>query len=128
MQGIVGSILYYASVVDLTVLAVLSTIASEQAKATKTIIKDTGQLLDYLATHPDAKIRLYASNIILNVHYDALYLSIIGTKSQMCGHFFLGWMLKDKQFICLNGCLCSQPHPEVCGSVSSRGGVRCTIF
>ncbi len=35
VQKIVGSILYYAQVVDMTVLMALSTIASEQTKGTK---------------------------------------------------------------------------------------------
>ena len=35
IQQVVGTILYYARAVDLTVLMALSTIASEQAKATK---------------------------------------------------------------------------------------------
>ncbi len=33
------------------------------------------QLLDYLATYPDATIRFKASDMILNIHSDASYLS-----------------------------------------------------
>ena len=82
-----GSILYYTSEVDLIILASLPIIASEQAKATKTTIENMGQLLDYLATHPDVKIRFYASDMIFNVHSDVSYLSIIDAKSRACGHF-----------------------------------------
>jgi hypothetical protein len=55
VQQIFGSILYYARVVDMTVLMALNTIAIKQAKATeKTMVKCT-QLLNYLAYHADAK-------------------------------------------------------------------------
>jgi hypothetical protein len=54
VQRVVGSILYYARAIDLTVLMALSTIASEQSKGTERTMKKCKQLLDYLATHPDA--------------------------------------------------------------------------
>ena len=75
IQQIVGSILYYARAVDLTVLMALSTIASDQSKATEKTEQTVEQLLDYCATHPDATIRYRASNMILNIHSDASYLS-----------------------------------------------------
>ncbi len=46
--------------VDLTVLLALSTIASEQSKATKNTMQKTNQLLDYLATHSEATVRFHA--------------------------------------------------------------------
>ena len=104
-QSIVGSILYYARCVDLTVLAALSTIAAEQAKATKNTIKNTNQLLNYLATHLDATMRFHASDMILNIHSDASYLSVKGAKSRAWGHFFMGSMLKDGEAIRLNGAI-----------------------
>ena len=56
IQQVMGTILYYARAVDITVLMALSTIASEQATATKTTIKNMEQMLDYSAWHPDATI------------------------------------------------------------------------
>jgi hypothetical protein len=56
IQKIVGSILYYAWAVDMTVLMVLSTIASEQTKGTERTLEKAYQVLDYLATHPNAKV------------------------------------------------------------------------
>ena len=85
-----GTILYYARAVDITVLMALSTIASEQAKTTKTTIKNMQQMLDYLAWHPNATIRFVASDMVLNIHSDASYLSAKGAKSRAAGHFFLG--------------------------------------
>ena len=61
------------------------------------------QLLDYLATHPDATIRFRASDMILNVHSDASYLSEMKAHSLVCGHFFMGWSPKDGDPIKLNG-------------------------
>ena len=75
VQQIIGSILYYARAVDLTVLMALSAIASKQSKGTQHTMMKTKQLMDYLATHPDATVRFHASNMILNIHSDASYLS-----------------------------------------------------
>ena len=47
------------------------------------------QLLDYVATHPNAGIRFHASDMILAVHTDASYLSEPGGKSRAAGHFYL---------------------------------------
>ncbi len=58
----IGSILYYARAVDMTVLMALSTIGMSQAKPTKTTMERCIQLMDYLATHSDAKIRFSASD------------------------------------------------------------------
>jgi hypothetical protein len=83
----------------------LSTIASEQSKATEHTIATTEQLLDYLATHPDATMRYTASDMILNIHSDASYLSARNAKSRASGHFFLGWLPKDNEPIRLNGAI-----------------------
>ncbi len=65
----------------MTVLATLSSIASEQAKATKGTLVKIKHMLDYLATHPDATVRFYASDMILNIHLDASYLSEPGERA-----------------------------------------------
>ena len=54
IQQVVGGVLYYARAVDSTVLPALSSIASEQASATKTTEKKATKLLNYLATHSKA--------------------------------------------------------------------------
>jgi hypothetical protein len=55
-----------------------------------TIQKVTNQLLDYLATHPDATIIYHASDMILHIHSDASYLSVSNARSCLGGLFFLG--------------------------------------
>ena len=52
VQGIVGSLLYYARAVDDKLLAMLSTISSQQACTTENTAKAVHQLLDYIATYP----------------------------------------------------------------------------
>jgi hypothetical protein len=103
VQWVIGSILYYARAVNLRVLMALSTIASEQAKGTESTMEKTKQLLDYLVTNPDATIRFHASNIILNIHPGASYLSAANAHSRACGHFIMGWKADPTKPIKLNG-------------------------
>ena len=103
IQQVVGSILYYAIAVDLTLLMALSAIASKQVKATKTTLKNVNQVLDYLATNPDATIIFHASDMILNIHSETSYISVKSTKSGASGHFFLSSISKDGKPITLNG-------------------------
>jgi hypothetical protein len=56
IQKVTGSVLYYARAVDPAVLMPLNDIATEQTKATEKTQAATNQMLDYLATHPDATI------------------------------------------------------------------------
>jgi hypothetical protein len=87
---VTGSVLYYARAVDPTVLMPLNDIATEQTKATEKTQATKNQMLDYLATHPDATIRYHASVIILHIHSDASYLSVSSAQSRRGGLFFLG--------------------------------------
>jgi hypothetical protein len=103
IQQIVGSILYYAQAVDMIILKALSSIAVEQTNTmVKTIARCT-QLLDYLSHNANANVRFYASDMILNIHSNASYLSEAKAHSHACGHFFMGWMPKNGEPICLNG-------------------------
>ena len=90
VQQVVGSILYYGKGPDPTTFVALSTFASEQSKATERTVSNMEWLLDYLATNPDAKIRYYKSDMILNIHSDASYLSESRARSRAAGHYFLG--------------------------------------
>ncbi len=71
IQRVIGSILYYAQAINITVLMALSSIAIEQSKRTTNTMTKTKQLLDYLATYPNATIRFRASNMIMNIHSNA---------------------------------------------------------
>ena len=59
----------------MTVLMALSTIASKQMKGTERTMEKALQVLDYLATHPDATVQFCATDMVMNIHSDASYLS-----------------------------------------------------
>ena len=82
--------MYYARAVDSTVLPALNSIASEQASATETTEKKAAQLLNYLATHSKAVVRYYDSDMILNIHSDASYLSESRARSRIAGDIVMG--------------------------------------
>jgi hypothetical protein len=90
IQKVTGSVLYYARAVDPTVLMSLNDIAMEQTKSTEKTQATTNQLLDDLATHPDATIRYHASDKILHIHSEASYLSVSNARSRLSGLFFCG--------------------------------------
>jgi hypothetical protein len=75
IQQVVSSFLYYARAVDPTILMALANIATQQAAPTENTKKRVNQFLDYMWTHPDAIICYRASDMILNVHSNASYLS-----------------------------------------------------
>jgi hypothetical protein len=71
------------------VLVALSSIASAQASPTELTLSLIKQLLDYVATHPDAILTYEKSDMVLAVHSDASYLSEPQARSRAGGHFFL---------------------------------------
>ena len=50
-----------------------------------------------MARHPDAIVRFHASDMILNIHSDASYLTTPKSRSCARGHFFLGTVSVDRQ-------------------------------
>jgi hypothetical protein len=74
VQDIVGTLLYYGWAVDPMLLTALSSIAARQANGTTVVAKSCQQLLDYIATHPNAGIHYKACDMILDVHTNASYL------------------------------------------------------
>jgi len=105
IQQVVGSFLYYARAIDATILMALSEIAQQVSKPTENTMKRVKQFLDYMSTHPDAKIRYRASDMILNIHSDASYLSATKARSRAGGYFFLGSIPQDGKPIKLNGAI-----------------------
>ena len=66
-------------------------------------MKQCCHFLNYMATHPNAKISYYSSDMVLNVHSDASYLSATNARSRSAGYYFLGSVPKNRQTIKLNG-------------------------
>ena len=56
VQQVYGIFLYYAIVIDNTIFPALSDIFSEQSKATTNTAKQVANLLNYLASNPQAEI------------------------------------------------------------------------
>jgi hypothetical protein len=84
-------------------LMALSYIAIMQTKGTTSRMEKAKQLLDYLATNPNATMKFKSSDMIMNIHSDASYLSEANARSRVCGHFFMEWDTKDGNPIKLNG-------------------------
>jgi hypothetical protein len=64
--------------------------------------------MDYLSTHPEAKIRCHASDMVLAVCSDAAYLVLPNARIRAAGHFFL----TD-----LPGAISNPPSPKPNGAV-----------
>ena len=52
-------------------------------------------MLDYLATHPDAKIRYWQSDMRLLIHSDTSFLVEWDAKSNYGGYLYLMWNHND---------------------------------
>ena len=75
IQGIVDTVLYHARAVNNKILTTLSSIGSEQARATQVTKKSANNLLDYLATYQNDGITYRSSSTILAAQSDAAYLN-----------------------------------------------------
>ncbi len=89
IQQVCGKFLFLGRAVDSTLLCPISAIASQSSKPTNDMMRQTLQLLDYLATQEGAVLSYHASDMVLAVHSDASYLSKPKARSRARGHFFL---------------------------------------
>eukprot|EP00804_Cyclotella_cryptica_P009773 CCRYP_013228-RA/>CCRYP_013228-RA protein AED:0.39 eAED:0.39 QI:0/0/0/1/0/0/2/0/234 len=89
IQQVRGKFLFVGCAVDLTLLCPISAIAIQSTQPTEDTMKQTRQLLDYLASQDDDVLTYNASEMILGVHIDASYLSEPNARSCAGGHFFL---------------------------------------
>ena len=90
IQQILGTLLYYSRMVDPTMLVAISSLASQQSKATTLTLKNLNQLLDYCVSFPVSTLRYKRSDMILKIHSDAGYLNESGSRSRSSGYFYLG--------------------------------------
>ncbi len=104
IQEIVGSLLYYAKVVDNKLLVAFGAIATHQAKATVTTEQAVDLLLDYVATYPNDDIVYQASNMILCAHADAGFLNKTNSHHRAGVHIYL---LEDNPFPQFNSAILS---------------------
>ena len=89
LQQVVGTFLYYAKAVDLTMLVTISDLSQAQANSNESTLQMLVHLLNYAATHPDTKVHFHRSGMILHVHSDGSYLSVSKARSRVGGFFFL---------------------------------------
>eukprot|EP00804_Cyclotella_cryptica_P021956 CCRYP_000903-RA/>CCRYP_000903-RA protein AED:0.16 eAED:0.16 QI:0/0/0/1/1/1/4/0/960 len=89
IQQVCGKFLFLGRAVDPTLLCPISAIASQSSKPTVETLKQTKQLLDYIATQGEAVLTYNASDMVLAIHSDASYLSEPAARSRAGGHFFL---------------------------------------
>jgi Reverse transcriptase (RNA-dependent DNA polymerase) len=130
LQQIVGTFLYYARAIDSTMLVTLGTLASQQTKATLKTEKAITQFLDYAATNPEASIRYYPSDMILNIHSDASYLSEPMARSRAGGIYYMSSKPSEKNPIPkLNGAVhvISKIMKNVLGSVAEAEVAACYL-
>ena len=89
IQRKVDSSLYYARAVDNTIHTALNDIATKQSSPTIKTKDVTLMLIDYLYTHPNAKIRYHARNMQLYIDSDAAYLVTPKEANGIAGYFYL---------------------------------------
>jgi hypothetical protein len=97
LQKLTGTLLYYARVVDPTLIMPINILASEQSNATEVTADKVIELLNYCNTHPETKICYHASAMILHIHSDASYLSENEAKSRAGVLFYIGNNNKNKK-------------------------------
>ncbi len=95
IQEIVGVFLYYARGVDPTMLPALNELGSQQSKPTERTAAETAHFLNYAACHPDAVLRIKASDMVMHIHSDASYLCAPNSRSRVAGHYFLSALPAD---------------------------------
>ena len=85
----VGVFLYYGIAIDNTILVALGDIGAEQLQDTSTANEKVEHLLNQMASNPIATIRYHASGMMLCIHSNASYLSVVNAHSIASRVFFL---------------------------------------
>jgi Reverse transcriptase (RNA-dependent DNA polymerase) len=90
LQEIVGSLLYYARGVDVTILPAVTHLSSLQAQPTQNVLQAAQRVLAYCSRYPNNALRYYACNMVLHIQSDASYLSRPNARSVAGAIFYLG--------------------------------------
>ena len=81
-----------------------------------------------MASNPDAKIRYYASDMVLNDHSNVSYLMPPKARSRAGGHFFLGSLPKNGCPIRLNGAILTNCTILKCVAASAAEAELSALF
>jgi hypothetical protein len=90
IQQIVGVFLYYARVLDLTILCRITQLSSMQANATEFVRDEVDHFLQHCASYPSVSIKYFASDMCLYWISDAAYLSERRSGSRFGGIGYCG--------------------------------------
>ena len=99
LQNICGRFLYYARAIDSTMMHALNDLATQITTGTMSTTKAIDCFLNYAATHPNASITYYASDMILKCDSDAAYLVAPKARSRAGGYIYLGNHCVNTQII-----------------------------
>eukprot|EP00957_Ditylum_brightwellii_P124501 9488420-Ditylum_brightwellii.AAC.1 len=81
-QEVVGILLWYRRILDLTLLPALNDILSQQAAPMEETVKVLDHFLNYMATYPNVAVHFHVSNMILHIHSDAVYMVLPEAQSR----------------------------------------------
>ena len=95
VQEIIGTFLFYAHTINVTMLKALGTLSTQQLQLTEATMSAIVKFLNYATTHPDAKLEYIASDMALWIDSDASYLSESKAHLTCAGKFFLSDMPRD---------------------------------
>ena len=89
-QQIIGCFLFYARIVDYTMLPATTAISSEQSHATEATAAATDRLAAYAASYPNNELVLTACDMILHMQSDGSHLSRSGARGVAGGIAYFG--------------------------------------
>ena len=92
VRRIIGSVFFFARMLDLTLLMPVNDLALQQSNSTTTTLNLCTWLLNSIATYPNPSITFKKSDMILWISSDSSYLSVPKARSRVGGHHFLGNM------------------------------------
>ena len=87
VQNIVFSFLLYSQGTDLTILKASNTLVTQYNKPIALTDKKIKHLIFYFATHLEAKIKFFASDILLQIYSDAFFMNGIRARITAGGNF-----------------------------------------
>ena len=87
VQQITGNIWDYARAIESPVSPALNKISHRQTPPPENTMDKCKMVLDFCASHPNATIRFYASDMILYVDTDAAYLVLSGENFKLLNIF-----------------------------------------
>ena len=90
IQQVTGTLLYYAIAQDATILPAVTFVASEQSKATQSVLDALNHLLGYVACHAKNQLVFRASHMKLHIQSDGSHLSRSGSRSVAGAFYYLG--------------------------------------